>query len=563
VSTARRELSDERRRRLTHRALPALGVAVLVVALLALVLAGGGTSDRAAGAHRFALAWQRSDYGAMYDRLTDRARKLFPRAAFERHYRRAAATSTLTSLRVTGRATDIDEGASVPVTMRTRVFGILRGRLIVKMSGDRVKWSPRLVFPGLLRGELLTRRSAPPRRAAILARDGGAIVSGPADDRRPSGAGGAIAGETGRGKTAAEREAAYARGFPHSWPVGRGGLEAMLEEEVAGTPGGKLLTGPRVVATAAPRAADSVRSTIDLGLESAAQTALAGRLGGIAVLDAKTGQVRALAGIAFSAPQPPGSTFKIVTLAAALEGKVAKTSTPYPVSTAALIDGVRLENANGESCGGSVGVAFVHSCNSVYAPLGVKVGRERLVAMAERFGWNRTPPFPGARPSTIPKADAIGSELALGSSAIGQGKVLATPLQLAMVAQTIAAGGRMREPTIGPGRLPRPRRVISTHTAHVIRKLMVGVVAEGTGVSANLGAGVVAGKTGTAELESTTGPTADETPDVRSHTDAWFTAFAPAKKPRIVVAVMLVRAGAGGETAAPAARLVLQQTLGD
>ncbi|MEA2352516.1 MAG: penicillin-binding protein, partial [Thermoleophilaceae bacterium] len=367
----------------------------------------------------------------------------------------------------------------------------------------------------------------------------------------------------GPATTAAERDAVYARGFPHAWPVGRGGLEAMLEKRVAGTPGGRLLTGSRVVARAAPRAAGPVRSTIDLGLESAAQTALAGRLGGIAALDAHTGQVRALAGIAFSAPQPPGSTFKIVTLAAALEGHVAKPSTPYPVSSAALVDGVRLENANGESCGGSVALGFIHSCNSVYAPLGVRVGKERLVAMAERFGWNRMPPFPGARASTIPKADQIESELALGSSAIGQGKVLATPLQLAMVAQTIAAGGRQREPTIGPGPLPRPRRVISTHTAHVIRKLMIGVVAGGTGTSANLGAGVVAGKTGTAELESTTGPTAGDTPtDVRSHTDAWFTSFAPAKKPRIVVAVMLVRAGAGGETAAPAARLVLAQALG-
>jgi cell division protein FtsI/penicillin-binding protein 2 len=87
-------------------------------------------------------------------------------------------------------------------------------------------------------------------------------------------------------------------------------------------------------------------------------------------------------------------------------------------------------------------------------------------------------------------------------------------------------------------------------------------VARGTGTAANLGRGVVAGKTGTAELESTTGPAAGQNPDVRSHTDAWFTSFAPAKRPRIVVAVMLVRAGAGGETAAPAARGVLAAALG-
>jgi cell division protein FtsI/penicillin-binding protein 2 len=432
----------------------------------------------------------------------------------------------------------------------------------MKMSGTSVKWSPRLVFPALRRGELLTRRSEPPRRAAILDRRGDTIVSGPASARAPSGAGSGIAGLLDSGATAAARDAVYARGFPHAWPVGQTGLEAILEGRVAGTPGGRLYAGRRLVASAVPRPARGLRTTIDLRLESAAQTALAGRLGGIAALDARTGRVRALAGIAFSAPQPPGSTFKIVTLSAALEHGVAKTSTKFPFSSYALIDGVKLQNANGEVCGGNVAEGFVESCNSVYAPLGVRVGAERLVAMAESFGWNRRPPFPGARPSTLPEANQIASKLELGSSAIGQGKVLATPLQLAMVAQTIAAGGRQTEPTVAPGPVPRPRRVVSTHTAHVIRKLMIAVVARGTGVSANLGRNVVAGKTGTAELESTTGPAAGQNPDVRSHTDAWFTSFAPAKRPRIVVAVMLVRAGAGGETAAPAARGVLAAALG-
>ena len=240
---------------------------------------------------------------------------------------------------------------------------------------------------------------------------------------------------------------------------------------------------------------------------------------------------------------------------------MAKTTTRFPFSSYALIDGVKLQNANGEVCGGSVAEGFVQSCNSVYAPLGVRVGAKRLVAMAERFGWNRPPPFPRARPSTLPEADAIGSKLALGSSAIGQGKVLATPLQMAMVAQAIAAGGLQRTPTIVPGPLRRPQRVISTHVAHVIRKLMLQVVARGTGTSAAIGSGVVAGKTGTAELESTTGPNADTSNDDRSHTDAWFAAFAPAKHPRIAVGVMFVRAGAGGETAAPAAREVIQAAL--
>jgi cell division protein FtsI/penicillin-binding protein 2 len=190
------------------------------------------------------------------------------------------------------------------------------------------------------------------------------------------------------------------------------------------------------------------------------------------------------------------------------------------------------------------------------------VGARRLVGMAQSMGWDRPPTLPGALPSTIPPAKAITSPLELGSTAIGQGRVLATPLQMAMVAQTIAAKGVQHPPSVVPEGAPRARRVLSARTARTIARLMVGVVARGTGVSAALGPGVVAGKTGTAELESTTGPSAkDLTGNQQSHTDAWFASFAPARRPRIVVAVMLVRAGAGGDTAAPTARQVLQVAL--
>src|SRR4051794_15335123 len=120
-----------------------------------------GESDAVRGANRFAAAWARSDYDAMYGQLTDRARKLFPRAAFEQAYRRAAATATLQRV-VPGKASDSGDGAAVELAMRTRVFGRLRDRLEVKMSGESVKWAPRLLFPAPKRGELLTRPSAPP-----------------------------------------------------------------------------------------------------------------------------------------------------------------------------------------------------------------------------------------------------------------------------------------------------------------------------------------------------------------------------------------------------------------
>jgi cell division protein FtsI/penicillin-binding protein 2 len=309
-----------------------------------------------------------------------------------------------------------------------------------------------------------------------------------------------------------------------------------------------------------------VRTTIDVGVQNAVATALAGRFGGIAALDPRTGAIRGLAGIAFSAPQPPGSTFKIITATAALDKKLVKPSTQFPVQTAAIIDGVELENANGESCGGSFADSFAHSCNSVFAPLGVRVGADKLVETAERFGFNQDPAIAGAEPSTLPAADDIASPLELGATSIGQGRVLATPLELAVMAQTVASDGLRRTPTVVKGGArPEPVRVMSPDVAHTVEQLMVDVVNYGTGTAASLAPIGVAGKTGTAELEDTTDD--DEETDITqtpgSNTDAWFTSYAPVKKPRIAVAVLLVRNGAGGETAAPAARVVLQAALAE
>jgi cell division protein FtsI/penicillin-binding protein 2 len=307
-----------------------------------------------------------------------------------------------------------------------------------------------------------------------------------------------------------------------------------------------------------------VRSSIDLRIQAAAVQALAGRFGGIAALEPGTGRIRALAGIAFSAPQPPGSTFKIITATAALDAKVVKTSDSFPVVSKAVIDGVDLQNANGESCGGSFSTAFADSCNSVFAPLGVKVGAKRLVAAAERFGFNEMPTPVGAAASTIPPAAQIDSPLAVGSTAIGQGKVLATPLEMAVVADVIASRGVRHPPTLlEHGGAGRPRQVTSKRIARVVEKLMIGVVDHGTGTAASLAPVQVAGKTGTAELRSTVGqPAPGETSaPPESDTDAWFAAYAPTRRPKLAVGVLFVKAGAGGATAAPAARIVLQAGL--
>ena len=559
-----KSIPSERRRRLTHRAFPALA-GLAAVSLLAGAIVGSSTpsqTERVAG--DFADAWARGDMRGMHDLVSDEASARFPAARFRRAYRRAAATATMTELEA-GDPETLDGGdVTVPVVIQTRVFGSLRGNLRIPVSGERVDWSPRLVFPELRAGERLRRVSVPAKRATLRSHDGKVLAEGAGDARTSPlvGIADSIAGRMEPQEAPEERAALYARGFPADWPVGQNGLEEAFEQQLRGRPGGELVAGNRVLARAKPRPARAIRTTIHTGLQEAAVVGLAGRLGGVAALDPRTGEIRALAGIAFSAPQPPGSTFKIVTTAAALEHGLVKPSTDFPVESHAIIDGVELENANGEFCGGTFRNSFAHSCNSVFAPLGLKIGAPALVDVAERLGWNAPATIPGEVPSTLPPAADIDTPLEVASTAIGQFETLATPLQMASVAQAIAMRGVRHPPTLRAGERAGGTRVVSRRIARTIGSLMVDVVAYGTGTAAALPDVQVAGKTGTAELEDTRDPETGETlPPDPTNTDAWFTAYAPAKRPRIVVAVMLVRAGAGGATAAPAARVVLDAAL--
>lgn len=552
------------RSRLLRRGLPALaGVAGAALCAGALFGALRSTGDeRAAGS--FADAWEREDYGTMQRLLTPETRARVSQSALARAYRGAAATAT--AGRVTAGEPDQDgDAVLVPVATRTRAFGDVRGTVRLPMADGLVAWSPDLAFPGLRPRERLSRRTRAPKRADILTRDGKTIVSGPAATRSVGlgEVGASVAGTLGPPPTRADARDLALRGFPPGSVVGVSGLERIFDVAVAGRPGGELRAGRRVLARSSPRPARSVQTTLDRDVQAAAAGAIAGRLGGAVALDARTGEIRGLAGIAFSAPQPPGSTFKIVTATAALEKHVVRAGDRFPVQTKTVIDGTDLENANGESCGGTFEQSFANSCNSVFAPLGVKVGARRLLATARRYGFDEPPGIPGALPSTLPSAADVSTPFALGSTAIGQGRLLATPLLLASMAQTVAAGGERRRPTIVAGRgSGAPVRVTSPAVARAVGGLMADVVAYGTGTKASLAPIRVAGKTGTAELQSTTGDKPPgETSDAGKDTDAWFTAYAPLSRPRIAVAVLLVKAGAGGDTAAPAARQVLQAGL--
>ncbi|HEY2604347.1 MAG TPA: penicillin-binding transpeptidase domain-containing protein [Thermoleophilaceae bacterium] len=563
---------EARRRAVRRRRQAALAIAVTALASLGLGVVYGATRKSAANkaAQAFTRAWERGDYGAMYEHLSDASQDRVKPTDFVRRYQAAHDTATTLTL-VAGKPHDEANGVErVPMTVRTRIFGPVHASLLLHTDKGKIDWSRNLVFPGIPRGAKLSRVTVAPRRAKIEARNGRTIVSGPADARRfPNGSvAESIAGTVGQPSTPGDRQQLFARGFPPATPVGLSGLERAFEDQVAGQPGGTLRAGGKVLAHAPAKPAHALRTTIDLGVQAAAVSALAGRFGGIAALDARSGEVRALAGVAFSAPQPPGSTFKLITATAVLEAHDARLGSEFPVQDKATIDGVDLQNANGEFCGGTFAQSFAKSCNSVFAPLGVKVGATKLVHAAERYGFNEQPSIPGALPSTIPGPSSIGSELALGSTAIGQGQVLATPLEMASVAQTIASRGIRHRPTLLPGEPPgKPVRVTSRKIAKQMRTLMLGVVQYGTGVRAAIPGTTVAGKTGTAELETTVPkqgeappPSENEEPP-GSKTDAWFAGFAPATHPKIAVCVMLVRAGAGGDTAAPAAAQVLSAGL--
>ncbi len=600
---------SQRRRRLLTRAAP-LGLIAVVAFVVGAAMGAPGSPEKDA-ANNFAEAWQHKNYAAMYEELSDTAKQSVSAKEFAADYHEAQQIATQRGVLVeSAKGSESVEGQTVvpvPVRIKTVAFGVVEEDLDLPWAEGGIDWKPYLVFPGLKPGEKLEAQTELAPRASILAADGTVLAEGPAEAREhPMGT--AAIDVTGEiGEAPEDQDARLARqGFPPETPVGISGLELAFNRRLAGKPGGKLLAVPaeetkskgkgkgeketgedggegaattegRVLAESKPEAGTSVRTTIDPTLQETAVAALAGRAGGVAVLDAKTGDVRALAGQAYSAPQPPGSTFKILTSVAALEKGVVKLTDEFEVNDGINVGGRFIENANGEYCGGTFRQAFAESCNSDFLPLGPKIGNQKMVETAEKFGFNSPPTLYSPAitkevepaESTIPTE--IGEEVDLAVSAIGQGEVLATPLEMASVAQTIANDGvRMPTSIVKNGKLApnmKPVRVMTKKTANELTELMIGVVNEGTGTAGAIAAGQVAGKTGTAELgqlvESEEGEEPVEevegeeaTPEHRK--DAWFSAFATVEKPKLAIGVLLIEAeAAGGEVAAPVASEVL------
>ena len=511
----------------------------------------------------------------MHSLLTERARAEYPLRRFSRAYARAADTATLSGVRTSRPRVRDDGRVDLDVTYATRIFGAISDRLALEVKEDEdgtagIAWRPEQVFPGLRTGERLARETTMPPRAAIQARDGTIIAHGEArlSDLGPLAS--EIAGRLGPAPPEREEELAR-RGVPEGTPGGPDRARAHVRR-AARRHAGRHAEGGR--ARARPqRAGGGVRGPHDDrprgpgGRGDRAGRPLRRDRGDA---PARRRGARARRGSPTARPSRPGSTFKIVTLAGLLDSGVVKRSAKFPVETKTSLEGVELENANGEACGGSLRASFAESCNSVFAPLGAELGAERLVATAEKFGFNEEPGLPGAARSTIPAAAEIGDDLAVGSTAIGQGKVLATPLLMADVASAIAQGGRRPKPTLLKGAGGVADRATTPETARFIARAMRSVVTDGTGIGAAVPGVKVAGKTGTAELRSTVSedpipedPTEPPAEEDLTDTDAWFTAFAPLNDPQVAVCVLLVGQGAGGATAAPAAKTVIEAALKD
>ncbi|MFJ8765540.1 peptidoglycan D,D-transpeptidase FtsI family protein [Streptomyces clavifer] len=350
-----------------------------------------------------------------------------------------------------------------------------------------------------------------------------------------------------------------------------------------------------------------VVTTVEDSMQRAAYDGLAGRRGAVAALDPATGKILALvsspsydpevlsgtgssvtdawarlngaAGLpmlnrAIRQTYPPGSAFKIVTAAAALDARVvtdpdAATDTPSPY----LLPGTSTTLPNeARGCGkASLAEAIRVSCNTVMAHLGVEVGLEGMLKAVGRFGFNdddlRIPS--GVARSNF-DSDMSDDQLALSS--IGQYDTTATPLQMAMVASAVANGGDLSRPhlvnrvTTDDGDTVRQRgaetyyRAMNPATAMQLRRMMVDVVENGTGTNAAIDGVTVGGKTGTAQHGV----------DNSGKPYAWFISWAQepgSGRPAVAVAVVVEDASAnradisGGGSAAPIARAVMEAAL--
>jgi peptidoglycan glycosyltransferase len=345
--------------------------------------------------------------------------------------------------------------------------------------------------------------------------------------------------------------------------------------------------------TGKQREGNDVLTTLDPQAQRVAFSQLAGRKGAVVALDPRSGAVRAMASTpAFDANQvpkrgpdkvpgnfnratqsgyPPGSTFKVVTAIAAIDSGRYSPSSTVSGKNGKVISGRPLSNFGGSSYGNiDLTTALTNSVNTVWAEVGEKVGGSTMQKYMDRLGFGDDPPLDlpdaamrasGSYVDNRP-VSAASDRVDVGRMAIGQDKLLVTPLQMAMVAASVANRGELMQPHItdevedADGRIvkrfepSRMSRVMSRRSAAEISAMMQNVVKEGSGTAAQLAGINVAGKTGTAEVGR------------GCPNQVWFIGFAPATNPRVAVAATVeCSTGTGGVNAAPIARAVMESLL--
>lgn len=341
---------------------------------------------------------------------------------------------------------------------------------------------------------------------------------------------------------------------------------------------------------------DSIKLGLDPRAQRVAVEMLAGRHGAVVALDPSTGSVLTWAGVPSYDPNavpddfdelvrddshplldrvsqagyPPGSTFKVVTAAAALEsGRYSPTSV-VDGSSPKEIGGATLSNAGGKSFGDiTLTDALTHSVNTVWGEVGETLGAGALLQTMKRFGFGRRPPIDLPVEEVAVSGVYGGGDLLdasapmdVGRVAIGQERLRVTPLQMAMVASAVAGGGYIVTPrlwrsthdpdgrTVARAKSTRYSKVMSARTASALTTMMANVVREGTGTAAALDGIETAGKTGTAQVDN------------GASYQAWFIGFAPVESPRVAIAVTVERtSGEGGTVAAPIAKAVMEALL--
>jgi peptidoglycan glycosyltransferase len=392
----------------------------------------------------------------------------------------------------------------------------------------------------------------------------------------------------------------------YSYLYGRAALELNENSQLNGSDPSMVFRRVADVVTGKRQQGASISLTLNPKAQVAAYAGLAGKKGAVVAIEPKTGRILALVSRPSYDPNelashdlnkvsaawkrltndpnrpmsnraikelyPPGSTFKLVTAAAALSS--GKYTPETKVRSPAQLDlpqtTVKLKNENGGNCAGSdnatLMVALRNSCNTAFGSVGLDLGADALRQQAEKFGFGeRQLPELGAVASQFP-ADPNAPQVA--QSAIGQFDVQATPLQMAMVSAGIANGGDVMKPylvqnvrtadlkTVSDTKPESLHQAVSSQVASQLTQMMVDVVQNGTGKKAQINGVQVAGKTGTAQ-------TSPDKPPF-----AWFTSFAPANDPKIAVAVMIEDAGvarndiSGGALAGPIAKSVMEAVIG-